>query len=249
MPKRKKKVPSYCLHKASGKAVVRLDGKDHYLADYGSRAIRPDRSAAGLIVADSRGRPYRSESNVGLHTREEAHNAMRRFLMAATSVGLLGAICGLCLSGGPLSNAPDHPQAAVASLAERYARRFPGVPHVTVDEARALIAQSRAVLVDVRLPRERAVSRIPGSITPEELGSQRRPGRIVIPYCTIGYRSGRQARRLRQRGFDARNLHGGILAWSHGGLPLEAPDGSATRRLHTYSATWSLAPAGYQAVH
>jgi hypothetical protein len=33
MPKR---TPSLCLHKASGQAVVRLDGKDHYLGKYGS---------------------------------------------------------------------------------------------------------------------------------------------------------------------------------------------------------------------
>ena len=33
---RKPKVPSYCLHKASGQAVVRIDGRDHYLGPYGS---------------------------------------------------------------------------------------------------------------------------------------------------------------------------------------------------------------------
>jgi hypothetical protein len=31
-----KRPPSYCLHKASGQAVVRIDGKDHYLGTYGS---------------------------------------------------------------------------------------------------------------------------------------------------------------------------------------------------------------------
>ena len=36
MPSRKGKVPSYCLHKRSGRAVVRLNGKDHYLGKYGS---------------------------------------------------------------------------------------------------------------------------------------------------------------------------------------------------------------------
>src|SRR4029077_6061993 len=30
------KVPSYCHHKASGRAVVRIDGIDHYLGPYGS---------------------------------------------------------------------------------------------------------------------------------------------------------------------------------------------------------------------
>ena len=32
--------PSYRLHKPSGKAVVTIDGKDHYLGDYGSAETR-----------------------------------------------------------------------------------------------------------------------------------------------------------------------------------------------------------------
>ncbi|HQX48935.1 MAG TPA: hypothetical protein PLR25_03455, partial [Planctomycetaceae bacterium] len=32
----KSKVPSYCHHKASGRAVVRINGRDHYLGQYGS---------------------------------------------------------------------------------------------------------------------------------------------------------------------------------------------------------------------
>ena len=33
---RSKRIPSYSLHKASGKAVVRLSGRDHYLGPYGT---------------------------------------------------------------------------------------------------------------------------------------------------------------------------------------------------------------------
>jgi integrase len=36
MPRSSRKVPSYCLHKASGQAVVRSDGQDVYLGPYGS---------------------------------------------------------------------------------------------------------------------------------------------------------------------------------------------------------------------
>ena len=36
MSQKKRRVPSYCLHKRSGRAVVRLNGKDHYLGEYGS---------------------------------------------------------------------------------------------------------------------------------------------------------------------------------------------------------------------
>ena len=38
MPGRPRKLPSYCHHKASGQAVVRIDGKDRYLGPYGSPA-------------------------------------------------------------------------------------------------------------------------------------------------------------------------------------------------------------------
>lgn len=36
MPRRSGKVPSYTKHKASGQAVVRINGKDHYLGVYGT---------------------------------------------------------------------------------------------------------------------------------------------------------------------------------------------------------------------
>jgi integrase len=36
MPRKPGKVPSYCHHRASGRAVVRIDGKDLYLGAYGS---------------------------------------------------------------------------------------------------------------------------------------------------------------------------------------------------------------------
>ncbi|NQT14424.1 MAG: site-specific integrase [Planctomycetes bacterium] len=36
MPRKPGKVPSYCLHKHSGQAVVRVDGRDHYLGEFGS---------------------------------------------------------------------------------------------------------------------------------------------------------------------------------------------------------------------
>jgi hypothetical protein len=31
------RTPSYCLHKATGQAVVRIDGKDHYLGKFGTK--------------------------------------------------------------------------------------------------------------------------------------------------------------------------------------------------------------------
>src|SRR4051812_28875934 len=38
MSARLRKTPAYRLHKPTGQAVVRLDGKDHYLGKHGSEA-------------------------------------------------------------------------------------------------------------------------------------------------------------------------------------------------------------------
>ena len=40
MPKLRNKLPSYCRHKASGQAVVTLNGRDHYLGEYGTPESR-----------------------------------------------------------------------------------------------------------------------------------------------------------------------------------------------------------------
>jgi len=36
MPAKPRKIPSYRLHKPTGQAVVRLDGRDHYLGKHGT---------------------------------------------------------------------------------------------------------------------------------------------------------------------------------------------------------------------
>lgn len=69
MPRHRKSVPSYCLHKSSGQAVVRLDGVDHYLGLFGSpesheryeraiaewRANQAEHVAAEVVVSANRG--------------------------------------------------------------------------------------------------------------------------------------------------------------------------------------------------
>jgi integrase len=42
MRKPSQRTPSYCLHRASGQAVVRIDGKDHYLGKYGTPDSRAE---------------------------------------------------------------------------------------------------------------------------------------------------------------------------------------------------------------
>jgi hypothetical protein len=60
MPDRPPRIPAYRLHKPTGQAVVRLDGKDHYLGKHGSpasqekyRRLVAERLAAGRRPPDA----------------------------------------------------------------------------------------------------------------------------------------------------------------------------------------------------
>ncbi|OLC55901.1 MAG: hypothetical protein AUH85_08050 [Chloroflexi bacterium 13_1_40CM_4_68_4] len=53
----------------------------------------------------------------------------------------------------------------------------------------------------------------------ERVGELPKEGRIVA-VCRSGGRSGAAVRGLKQLGYDAENLDGGVTAWSKAGLPL-----------------------------
>lgn len=126
---------------------------------------------------------------------------------------------------------------------------YPGTPSVTATAMRTGSATPRAILVDVREPRERAVSVLPGSITLDTLARLGPPDdRPIVVYCTIGMRSADWTQRLRDDGWvNARNLSGGVLAWAAAGGAFVAPDGRPTRAVHVYGRTWNHLPDGYTA--
>lgn len=106
------------------------------------------------------------------------------------------------------------------------------------------------VVVDVRSEAETKVSVIPGAITKVEFEKDREKynGRTVIPYCTVGGRSGAYAQQLANDGVKVKNYKGSILDWVNNELPLVTLDGKPTNRVHTYSAGYRV-PSKYQAVH
>ncbi len=176
---------------------------------------------------------------------------------AALAVAAIAAVAGLTWqrlqagSGGRASGAADAELAA--EVQRRYGGikllRFHGQPEISVAEWLARPKERPAVLVDVREPHERRVSMLPGAITKEEFerNSFRYRSWVVVPYCTIGVRSGIYTKTLRDQGFEAQNLAGSALAWAHAGLPFEAA-GKATRRVHVFNAGWNLLPRGYEPV-
>ena len=138
----------------------------------------------------------------------------------------------------------------IYQLYESYrASAFAGVPDVEVADLLAWPA-SEYLLLDVRKTGERAVSTISNVISVEDFEREREPsaGRKLVVYCTIGFRSGRYAGKLRAEGWNAANLRGGILAWAHARGELEDPQGLKTRRVHVYGKPWNLLPDSYEAV-
>lgn len=137
-------------------------------------------------------------------------------------------------------------ETALATMVRDVRMRYPDVEGVDAARVEAMIADG-AVLVDVRSEEERAVSRIPGSITREAYLAD--PGRYgdrpVVAYCTVGERSARFAQEQAGQGRTILNFEGSILAWTHHGGALVGPDGP-TRRLHVYGSRWDLAAVGYE---
>ena len=131
--------------------------------------------------------------------------------------------------------------------------------------------------MDVRSDSERNVSTIPGSISREDFESrelQSLKGRCVVPYCTIGVRSGRYALRLKKSGFTDVHNGEGVLLWSHVAqgddklvkvpavATTELPSGNGTpgascmhsnvresaSHIHVFSPRFDLAADGYTPV-
>ncbi|MCP9861018.1 rhodanese-like domain-containing protein [Cyanobium sp. Cruz-8H5] len=173
-------------------------------------------------------------------------------LAAAATATAASVLHGIGVGrGGPAAGAAD--SALSVEVGRRYGGMkrllFPGQPDMSVAEWLDRPKDRPAVLVDVREPHEQRVSMLPGAITKQdfERNSARYRSWVVVPYCTIGLRSGIYTRELRVQGFEVRNLAGSALAWAHAGLLFET-EGKATRRVHVFNADWNLLPRGYEPV-
>lgn len=95
-----------------------------------------------------------------------------------------------------------------------------GVPEISVQELKAKRDRKETfTLLDVREPNEYALARIEGSTLiplgalPGRLGELDKRAKLVV-HCKSGGRSAKAVRLLREKGYDAVNLEGGIDAWS-----------------------------------
>ena len=137
----------------------------------------------------------------------------------------------------------------VEDMYDGYKKQFPDVRDLSSQKAMILTAERKAVLIDIREPREQQVSMLPGAVTEKEFMNDpaKYKDAVKIAYCTISYRSGKFAQKLQKIGIPVYNLRGGILAWIHAGGKVYDQNGE-THRIHVYGRKWNLGPEGYQAV-
>ncbi len=99
---------------------------------------------------------------------------------------------------------------------------FQNVPEITVQELKALMDEDRTpFILDVREEREYVVANLDGTLIPlqqlphrlDELDDHKDD--LIVVHCRSGARSAQAVQFMRARGFEqAKNLRGGVLAWS-----------------------------------
>ena len=94
------------------------------------------------------------------------------------------------------------------------------IPEISVEDLKTKIdRKEKFVLLDVREPDENALAKIEGSkliplkTLPQRLAEIDKNQEIIV-HCKMGGRSAQAVKFLREKGFNAVNVQGGIHAWS-----------------------------------
>ncbi len=153
----------------------------------------------------------------------------------------------LSLSSNDLSD--EDKRRKVEKMYDGYKKQFPEVQDISPQMAAALAAGEKVVFIDVRELDEQRVSMLPGAVTEKEFLSnpQKYEDYVKIGYCTISYRSGKFAQKLREKDIPVYNLRGGILAWVHDGGKVYDQNGEM-HRIHVYDHQWDLGPKTYESI-
>ncbi len=104
------------------------------------------------------------------------------------------------------------------------------VPELSVTELAGMITEPALLCIDTRGSMAYRIGHLPGSVNipDDHLEDMLRHGspfpgsRRIVFVCAAGEYSRRLAAFLRQAGYDAASLAGGVVAWRDAGLPLES---------------------------
>lgn len=140
------------------------------------------------------------------------------------------------------------PEKPLTPVKKRIAKRYPDVVQWNLEQAAEVLKlpeQERPVIWDIRTREEYQVSHLPHArhvppdTPPAPLLRTIPRDRMILVYCSVGYRSSEMARRIRQAGHArVANLDGSLFAWANEGRPLVNDAGEA-RLVHGYNRRWS----------
>jgi rhodanese-related sulfurtransferase len=141
-------------------------------------------------------------------------------LLIVIAVAVSGCGAPASPAAAPVAAAP----AAAASQSDAAALNLP----LTIDAktVNSLRGNPDVVLIDVREDYEFAAGHIPEAtlIPLGQLGSRLNEipkDKTVVAVCRSGNRSGQATQLLRQAGFDAHNMAGGMISWEQAGFDIQ----------------------------
>lgn len=118
------------------------------------------------------------------------------------------------------------------------------VPEISVNSLEKMLTD--VVLLDAREPDEFNVSHLANAkfvgynnfnFDSVKVKDKNTP---IVVYCSVGYRSGKIAEKLIEKGFtNVQNLYGGIFEWKNEGNDVVDKNG-ITNDVHPYSKSWGI---------
>lgn len=159
--------------------------------------------------------------------------------------------------------------AAARLLYTKYTSHYDiaGVPSLPTEKViENMQNHQEMLLIDCRTHQECEVSMIPTAIKKKEFEAlafhennaikKDYKDKLIVPYCTIGARSGRYTRNLRQKGFTNVYNGDGIVIWTHfndvndpRNFGLVNAKGEKVHKVHTFLQSFDLLPESYEGVY
>jgi len=146
----------------------------------------------------------------------------------------------------------ERKQKALESF-QQFASMNPSIEAISIEEIiNAMTDDPKSIIIiDTRTDPERNESYLPESITPKEFQKLNEEtiqyAKFIVPYCTIGARSGMYAKELVQLGYDRQKVRNGagIILWSHNlkGIQLLKRVGGniiTTKKVHFFTNKFAM---------
>jgi rhodanese-related sulfurtransferase len=135
-------------------------------------------------------------------------------------------------------------QETFEQMAQKMATSF-NSPVITYKGLNKLIKSKKVLILDARELDEYKISHIQNAthigykdINIRKIIQMLNKEFIVVIYCSVGFRSGDIAARLKRNGIDAYNLYGGLFLWNNIGLPMYTSKQELTKKIHGYNKKW-----------